>query len=88
MAEIILRSPHPTEGRGSCQLIINGLDVSFDVYDDIELVKVGPDDRPQLQEVGLRVTFALSSLELNGNDATVTDQFDVIARQVAQRVAS
>lgn len=88
MAEIILRTPHPTEGRNSSQLIINGQDVSFDVLNDIELVKVGSDEHPESQEVGLRVTFALSRLEINGNDATVTDRFDVVARQIAQRVAS
>ena len=86
MAQIILRSPHPVEGRGARQLVINGLDVSHDVYEDIELVKVG--DKPESQEVGLRVTFALSTLELNGNEAVVTDQFDAIAWQVAQKVTS
>lgn len=85
MAEIILRIPHPDHGVGSRQLIINGVDVSQDVYDDFELVKVG--DAPA-QEVGLRVTYALSTLRLGDEDVIVTDQFDTIAWRVAQQVSS
>lgn len=56
MAHIVMR-PHPE--RGAHQIVINGVDYSNEIY-----------DFPELAEVGLRVTFALSRLDL-GDDADV-----------------
>jgi hypothetical protein len=61
------------------QLIVNGMDLSMEVYDDsVELVEMG-------LEVGLQITIAVSKLTLDGEaDVQVTDNF----RPVAQRVRS
>lgn len=65
------------------QLIIDGVDVTQEVYRDLELVEVGDD--PEWAEVGLRVTFVVSRLDLDHEaDVVVTDQF----RSVATRVRS
>lgn len=80
MAHIELRQRNRRGGR---QLIINGADYSMDVYDDgVEIVEVGEGDAA---EVGFRVTFVVSRLDLdNDADVTLTDQ----VRPVATRVRS
>lgn len=83
MAHIILRVPGPDGDLG--QLIINGVDVSQDVMRDFELVRCGEEP---YAEVGFRVTYALASLEINGEDTVVTDQFEKIEHQIAQLVTS
>lgn len=63
------------------QIIVNGVDMSMEVYDgSIELVEVGEGAGA---EVGLRVTIAVSRLDLDAEaDVKITDRF----RSVAQRV--
>jgi len=79
MAHITIRPAGP----GVTQLVINGIDVSNEVYSDIELVSVGED--PAFAEVGLRVTFCVSQLDLGEEqDVIVTDHL----REAAQRVNS
>lgn len=79
MSHVILRPK--TDAPGALQLIINGVDYSNEIYRDFELVEVGDD--PSTSEVGFRVTFAVSRLDLGGDeDVRVTDHF----RSVAQRV--
>lgn len=64
------------------QLIVNGVDLSMEVYDDIELVEVG---EGPVAEVGLQITIAVSRLDLDAEaDVKITDRF----RAVAQRVRS
>lgn len=77
MADISIRRTQD----GATQLVINGVDVSMDVFHGVELVEVGDD--PTCAEVGLRVTFAVSKLDLETDaDVKITDNF----RSVAQRV--
>lgn len=81
MAHIIYRPA--AEGLPAKQIIINGHDFSHEIFDGVELVEVGED--PEMSEVGLRVTFAVSRLDLGGDeDVQVTDHL----RSVAQRVRS
>ena len=62
-------------------LVVNGMDLSMEVYRDIELVEVGDD--PETAEVGLRVTLAVSHLDLDTeSDVRITDRFPVIAQRV------
>jgi hypothetical protein len=82
MAHIELR-PHPVKGDPAYQLIVNGVDVSMDVFTDLELVKVGNPDRPEYQESGLRVTFAVDSLTLGDSAAQVDSRFDETAEAVS-----
>ncbi|HEY9353408.1 MAG TPA: hypothetical protein VIP28_09170 [Nocardioides sp.] len=64
------------------QLIVNGVDLSMEVYDDIELVEVG---EGPVAEVGLQITIAVSRLDLDAEaDVKITDRF----RAIAQRVRS
>ena len=64
------------------QLFVNGIDMTMEVFDDIELVEVGP---AEVAEVGLRVTIVVSRLDLDAEaDVRITDNF----RPVAQRVRS
>lgn len=79
MAHIIYnRQP----GDPAAQLIINGVDISNEVFHGPELVEVG---EGEFAEVGFRVTFAVSRLDLdNESDVKVTDHL----RSVAQRVRS
>lgn len=80
MAHIILR-PHPENGPGTVQLIINGVDYSAEVFRGAELVEVGDD--PQFSEVGLRVTLAVSRLDLGDEtDVEVTDHLPEVAERV------
>ena len=66
---------------GAYKLTINGVDLSTEVYNHPQLVEVGDD--PMFSEVGLQVTFAVSRLDLGGEeDVQITDHF----RGVAQRV--
>lgn len=77
MAHIILRPGEP----GAVQLVINGVDYSMEAFRDFELVSVGDD--PAYAEVGLRVTFAVSRLDLGGDeDVPVTDQLPIVAQRV------
>lgn len=80
MAHITLR---PADA-GGWQLIINGHDFSREVFRDVQLVEViGDDGDPAYAEVGFQVTFAVSRIDLGGDqDVQVTDHFP----QVAQRV--
>jgi hypothetical protein len=71
MAHIIYR---PGPEMGTMQLIINGVDYSRDVYDNIEIVHVGDD--PLASDVGLRVTFALGEVEFGGNAPAETCRFE------------
>lgn len=63
MAHIIYR---PAADQGAMQLIVNGVDLSGDVYaEGIELVDMSQyEGDPQV--VGLRVTFALDGAEFGG----------------------
>ncbi len=68
---------------GANRIVINGVDYSKEIFRGVELVEVGDD--PDWAEVGLRVTFAVSRLDLGDEqDVVVTDNF----RSVAQRVHS
>lgn len=77
MANIIYR--RGTEG--SRQLIVNGVDLSNDVYaGSVELVEVGEGCGA---EVGLRFTIGVSHLTLDTNvDVEVTDHFAEVAQAV------
>lgn len=80
MAHIVLRPS--AEGPPAMQLIINGQDYSMETYPGFELVEVG---EGEFAEVGFRVTFAVTRLDLGGDDdVVVTDHF----YEVAQRVRS
>lgn len=80
MAHIIYRPA--ADNSIARQLIINGHDFSNETFRQVELVEVG---EGEYAEVGLRVTFAVSRLDLGGDeDVQVTDHF----RSVAQRVRS
>lgn len=70
-------------GKGPAkQLIVNGVDLSREVYKDIELVEVGDGE---CAEAGLRITLVVSRLDLDAEaDVKITDSF----RPVAQRVRS
>lgn len=80
MAHIVYRR---SMGGLARQIIINGVDYSHEVYaEPVELVEVGDNETA---EVGLRVTFAVSRLDLETDqDIQVTDHFP----EVAQRVRS
>lgn len=79
MAHIIYRRK---PGEAARQVIIDGVDVSLELYNEVKLVEVGEGD---FAEVGFQVTFAVSKLDLdNESDVQVTDQL----RSVAQRVRS
>lgn len=82
MAHIILR---PKDGPGGeLQLVINGIDYSNEVYRGVELVEVGDDE---YAEVGFRVTFVVSRLDLGGDDdIQVTDRFPEVAQRVRSAV--
>lgn len=70
MAHIVLR---PREGGGN-ELFINGVDFSYEVYNGVELVQVGDED--WCAEIGFRVTFVVSRLDIGGNvDVPLTDHF-------------
>lgn len=79
MAHITLR-PDPDRA-GATQLIINGIDYSMETYaDDVQIVHVG--DGPDA-EVGLRVTFAVSRLDLGDDqDVQVTGRLSDVAQRV------
>lgn len=78
MAHIVLR---PGEaGLPVMQLIINGNDFSNETFRDLELVEVG---EGEYAEVGFRVTFAVSRLDLGGDeDIVVTDHLPEVAQRV------
>lgn len=62
------------------QLVINGHDFSMETFRGVELVEVGED---QFAEVGLRVTFVVSRLDLGGDeDVQVTDHLPSVAQRV------
>lgn len=67
---------------GGCfQLLVNGVDLSFEVFRDIELVEVGED--PEWAEIGLRITLGVSQLSID-NEANVrlTDHLPEAAAKV------
>jgi len=68
---------------GTARLIVNGVDLSMEVFEGIELVDACDD--PQYSSVGLRVTIAVSRLDLD-RDADVQVTGDLAA--VAERVRS
>jgi hypothetical protein len=79
MAHIELRG----QPGGGQQIIINGIDFSREVFRGVELVEVG--DSPEFAEVGLRITLAVSRLDLDAEaDVKITDHLP----EVAQRVRS
>ena len=62
------------------QLLINGIDMSREVFRDMEIVEVG--DGP-VAEVGLRVTIAVSRLDLDAEaDVQITDNVPAVAQRV------
>jgi hypothetical protein len=66
---------------GPTQLVINGIDYSMETYHGFEIVEVGDD--PELAEVGFRVTFAVSRLDLDGDtDVILTDHVPAAAARV------
>lgn len=70
---------------GQTQLVINGIDYSMEAFRDFELVEVGDD--PESAEVGFRVTFAVSRLDLDAEaDVTITDHFRPVAARVRSMV--
>lgn len=80
MAHIVYR-PHPDDPPAQ-QLIINGIDYSNEVYRDVELIETHPDE-PEYSEVGLRVTFAVSRLDLGEDtDVQITDHLPEVAQRV------
>ena len=81
MAHISIQPIDPTRSN----LFINGVEFSKEVFrGSLELVEV-PCADPEFAEVGLRVTFAVSRLDLGEDvDVQVTDRL----REVAQRVRS
>jgi hypothetical protein len=81
MAHIQINQPHPDKGYS--QIIINGNDFSNEIFRGVELVEVGED--AAFAQVGLRVTFAVSRLDL-GDDINI--QITDHLRSVAQRVRS
>jgi len=79
MAHIIYR-PHP-DGPPAMEIIINGHDFSAEIFHGVELVSVGDD--PEFAEVGFRVTFAVSRLDLGGDaDVQITDHLPSVAQRV------
>lgn len=77
MAHISIR-----RGKGlERQLVINGIDYSMEVFRDMEIVEVGDD--PEFAEVGLRVTFAVSRLDIETDvDVQLTDNVPTVAARV------
>ena len=64
---------------GGQSLIINGTDFSHEVFAGVEIVEVGE----QVAVVGLRVTFAVSRLDLDTEaDVLLTDQVPAVAARV------
>ena len=65
---------------GPIQMLINGVDVSHEVYRDFEIVEVGDGE---YAEVGFRVTFAVSRLDLDAeSDVELTDHVPAVAAKV------
>lgn len=87
MAHIILRPVSDDPGDPRLQLVINGQDFTNEVFaGGVELVSVGDDER--YAAVGVKVTFALSRLDLGGDeDVQVTDHLPSIAQRVHSLVA-
>lgn len=78
MAHIIYRPA--ADGSIARQLIINGHDFSNETFRGVELVEVGEDE---FAEVGFCVTFAVSRLDLGGDeDVQVTDHMHSVAQRV------
>lgn len=76
MADIVYRKKGP-----AAQLIVNGVDLSMDTFQGVELVEVGDD--PEYAEVGLRITIAVSRLDLDTTeDVQITDNFPAVAQMV------
>lgn len=62
------------------QLLINGTDVSAEVFDSVELVEVGEGEFAQF---GLQVTYAVGKLTIdNESDVPLTDHFPEAAALV------
>ena len=81
MAHIELRQ---RSKRGLTQLLINGTDYSLEVYDDAQIVEVGEGDTA---EVGFRVTFVVSRLDLdNEADVVLTDHVLAVATRVRSMI--
>lgn len=75
MADIVYRRKG-----GAAQLIVNGVDLTMDVFADVELVEVGEGLHA---ECGLRVTLAVSRLDLDQeSDIEITDHFPAVAQRV------
>lgn len=83
MAHITLRPLADRHNAGAMELFINGIDFTNEVFRGVRLVEVG--DEPEFAEVGFQVTFAVTRIDLGGDeDLQVTDRF----KSVAQRVRS
>lgn len=81
MAHIEINTPHPDaagDGR-TAQVLIDGHDVSRSVFIGMDLCEVGDDE---WAELGLRLTFALSDVTVNGKATAPND----LARKVCEPV--
>jgi hypothetical protein len=62
------------------QLIVNGMDLTNEVYDGVELVEVG---EGEWAEAGFRITLAVSKLTLDTEeDIYIPDNFPSVAQRV------
>lgn len=92
MAHIILRR-HAAKCAPECvpdciarSIIINGVDMSLEIYaDGVELVEVGDD--PDSSEVGLRFTIGVGRLDLDGEETVaLPDNISEVADRVRELV--
>jgi hypothetical protein len=80
VAHIEINTPHPEFGAGTHQILINGIDYSLETYGDgVRLVSVGPDD---FAEAGMRVTFCVSSLKINGEDVQIAGHLNEVSGRI------
>jgi hypothetical protein len=77
MAHIQINKP---KRGGPVQIVINGIDYSGELFRDFEIVEVG---EGEYAEVGLRVTFAVGTLDLDADaDVRITDRLPAVAQRV------
>lgn len=73
MAHIQIRG----NGDGTTSIVVNGIDFSFEAYDDAELVAVGDPDMPEWCEIGLRLTIGVGRLDVEDADnVPLTEHMD------------
>lgn len=76
-----------TKPGGPVQLLINGIDYSMEAFRGFEVVEVGDGKNPEFDEVGLRVTFAVSTLSIDTEaDVQLTDNVPAVAARVRSMV--